>query len=132
MKKVRVLTYGTFDYLHIGHINILDKARCLGDYLIVGLSTDAFNSEKNKRSYGTFQDRKKILEAIRYVDQVIPEESWGQKINDIKNHDIDIFVMGDDWQGKFDFLEDFCEVVYCPRTKSISSSIIRSDLEVAR
>ena len=132
MRDVRVLTYGTFDYLHIGHINILEKARCLGDYLIVGLSTDTFNLEKNKRNYGNFQERKKILEAIRYVDLVIPEANWTQKISDIKKHDIDILIMGDDWRGKFDFLKDFCEVVYCPRTKNISSSIIRSDLEVGR
>lgn len=126
MKKV--LTYGTFDLLHIGHINILQRAKELGDYLIVGLSTDSFNEAKNKKSYHSFENRKHILESIRFVDQVIPENSWDQKIKDVIDLDIDIFVMGDDWKGKFDFLKEYCEVIYLPRTIGISTSKIKDDL----
>ena len=124
----RVLTYGTFDFLHIGHINILRRAKALGDYLVVGLSTDEFNRIKHKQSYSSFEDRKAILEAIRYVDLVIPERTWEQKVDDIKAHRIDVFVMGDDWAGKFDDLKAYCEVVYLPRTENISSTMIRSGL----
>ncbi|WP_018660824.1 glycerol-3-phosphate cytidylyltransferase [Heyndrickxia acidiproducens] len=126
MKKV--ITYGTFDLLHWGHINLLKRAKELGDYLIVGLSSDEFNQIKNKKSYHSYENRKLILEAIRYVDEVIPENNWEQKIDDIKKHNVDIFVMGDDWKGKFDFLKDYCEVVYLPRTVGISTSKIKKDL----
>ncbi|MCR2845642.1 glycerol-3-phosphate cytidylyltransferase, partial [Heyndrickxia coagulans] len=118
----------TFDLLHWGHINLLKRARALGDYLIVGLSSDEFNEIKNKKSYHSYENRKLILEAIRYVDQVIPEHSWEQKIDDIKKYNVDVFVMGDDWKGKFDFLKDYCEVVYLPRTVGISTSKIKKDL----
>ncbi|WHY91244.1 glycerol-3-phosphate cytidylyltransferase [Neobacillus cucumis] len=128
MKKV--ITYGTFDLLHWGHINLLKRARALGDYLIVAISTDEFNAIKNKKSYHSFKNRKLILEAIRYVDEVIPENEWEQKITDVMEHNIDLFVMGDDWKGKFDFLKDFCEVVYLPRTVGISTSKIKDDLLV--
>ncbi|MED4204490.1 glycerol-3-phosphate cytidylyltransferase [Neobacillus mesonae] len=128
MKKV--LTYGTFDLLHFGHINLLRRAKDLGDYLIVGLSTDEFNKGKNKQAYHSFENRKMILESIRYVDEVIPENTWDQKIQDVINHNVDIFVMGDDWKGKFDFLKEYCEVVYLPRTIGISTSKIKSDLNV--
>lgn len=124
----RVLTYGTFDYLHIGHINILRRAKQLGDYLVVGLSTDEFNRLKHKQSHSSFEDRKTIVEAIRFVDLVIPELTWEQKIDDIKKHGIDVFVMGDDWEGKFDFLRSHCEVVYLPRTENISSTLIKHGL----
>lgn len=125
----RVITYGTFDLIHYGHINLLQRAKELGDYLIVGLSTDEFNMrDKNKKSYFCYEERKKLLEAIRFVDEVIPEENWEQKRKDIVENNIDIFVMGDDWKGKFDFLSDLCEVVYLPRTPEISSSKIKSDL----
>jgi glycerol-3-phosphate cytidylyltransferase len=124
----RVLTYGTFDYLHIGHINILRRARDLGDYLVVGLSTDEFNWLKHKQSHCSFEERKAILESIRHVDLVIPEVTWEQKIEDIKKYSIDIFVMGDDWAGKFDSLREHCEVVYLPRTQNISSSIIKAGI----
>ncbi|MGL4902765.1 MAG: glycerol-3-phosphate cytidylyltransferase [Cetobacterium sp.] len=127
MKKV--LTYGTFDLLHWGHINILKKAKEQGNYLIVGLSTDEFNLIKGKKSYHSYGERKLILEAIRYVDKVIPEKDWNQKVNDIKEHDIDIFIMGDDWKGKFDFLEEYCIVKYFERTPGISSSKIKRDLK---
>lgn len=129
MKKV--ITYGTFDLLHSGHINILRRAKELGDYLIVAISTDKFNAIKNKDAYYSFEQRKAILEAIRYVDEVIPEHTWEQKIKDIEKHDIDVFVMGDDWKGKFDFLKDQCEVIYLPRTVGISTTKVKADLNRA-
>ena len=118
----RVITYGTFDVLHYGHINLLKRAKALGDYLIVALSSDEFNAIKNKQSYYTYEQRKMILEACRFVDLVIPENNWEQKIKDVKKYQVDIFVMGDDWNGKFDFLKDYCEVVYLPRTPDVSST----------
>ena len=126
MKKI--ITYGTFDLIHVGHINILKRAKDLGDYLIVGLSTDNFNRLKHKEAYHSYEDRKLILEAIQYVDEVIPEENWEQKRDDIKKYDIDTFVMGHDWEGEFDFLKDLCEVVYLPRTEGISTTKIKKDL----
>lgn len=125
----RVITYGTFDLLHYGHINLLRRAKQLGDYLIVALSTDEFNSDKkNKVCYFSYEERKKLLESIRYVDLVIPEENWEQKRTDIPLYHIDTMVMGDDWEGKFDYLSDLCEVVYLPRTKEISTTKIKEDL----
>lgn len=126
MKKI--ITYGTFDLIHVGHINILKRAKDLGDYLIVGLSTDNFNRLKHKEAYHSYEDRKLILEAIQYVDEVIPEENWEQKRDDIKKYDIDTFVMGHDWEGEFDFLKDVCEVIYLPRTEGISTTQIKEDL----
>ena len=128
MKKV--ITYGTFDLLHYGHINLLRKAKSLGDYLIVGLSTDEFNNkDKNKECYFDYENRKSLLDAVRYVDLVIPEKNWEQKISDIQKYNVDLFVIGDDWKGKFDYLKDFgVEVVYLPRTKEISTSKIKDDL----
>lgn len=128
MKKV--ITYGTFDLLHYGHINLLKRAKALGDYLIVCLSTDDFNkNEKKKKCYFTFEQRKQLLESIRYVDLVIPETSWDQKVKDVKEFKADIFVMGDDWEGKFDFLKDYCDVVYLPRTPEISTTQIKNNLK---
>ena len=125
----RVITYGTFDMLHYGHINLLRRARELGDYLVVVLSTDEFNwNSKQKKCYFTYEQRKQVLEAIRYVDLVIPEENWEQKISDVQDYKIDTFVMGNDWEGKFDFLKDYCEVVYLPRTEGISTTQIKTDL----
>ncbi|AOS99759.1 glycerol-3-phosphate cytidylyltransferase [Exiguobacterium sp. U13-1] len=126
MKKV--ITYGTFDLLHWGHINILKRAKEMGDYLIVAISTDEFNRLKHKQSYHNFENRKMILEAIRYVDEVIPENSWDQKVEDVQKHDVDLFVMGDDWKGEFDFLKEHCEVVYLSRTEGISTSQIKTEL----
>jgi len=128
MKKV--ITYGTFDLLHYGHVNLLRRAKELGDYLIVCLSTDEFNQkQKNKKCYFSYEKRKQLLEAIRYVDLVIPEESWEQKRSDVHEFKIDTFVIGDDWAGKFDFLkEEGCEVVYLSRTPEISTTQIKSDL----
>ncbi len=127
----RVITYGTFDLLHYGHINLLRRAKELGDYLVVATSTDEFNlDEKNKHCYFNYEQRKQLLEAIRYVDLVIPENNWEQKIDDIKEYHIDVFVMGDDWKGKFDYLRDYgVEVVYLPRTPEISTTQIKHDLE---
>ncbi|MCC2156061.1 glycerol-3-phosphate cytidylyltransferase [Veillonella fallax] len=131
MKKI--ITYGTFDLLHYGHINLLKRAKQMGDYLIVCLSTDEFNkNSKNKECYFSYEIRKQLLESIRYVDLVIPENNWNQKIDDIKEFGIDTFVMGDDWKGKFDFLKDYCEVIYLPRTKEISTTKIKKDLEKNR
>lgn len=125
----RILTYGTFDLIHEGHINLLKRAKELGDYLIVGVSTDEFNALKNKTAYHPYETRKAILIALRYVDEVIPEQNWEQKVNDILKYDIDIFVMGDDWKGKFNFLKKYCEIVYLPRTQGISSTKIKEDLK---
>ena len=125
----RVITYGTFDLLHYGHINLLRRAKALGDYLIVVLSTDEFNwNEKHKKCYFSYEIRKQLLEAIRYVDLVIPEENWDQKITDVQEYHVDTFVMGDDWAGKFDFLKPYCDVVYLPRTPEISTTQIKKDL----
>lgn len=126
----RIITYGTFDLLHYGHINLLKRAKKLGDYLIVALSTDEFNwAKKQKKCYFSYNKRKDLLESIRYVDLVIPEESWEQKKSDIKEFKVDTFVIGDDWEGKFDDLKDLCEVVYLPRTPDISTTQIKKDLK---
>ena len=126
----RVLTYGTFDLLHYGHIELLRRAKALGDYLIVALSTDEFNSLKGKKAYHSYDTRKKMLEAIRYVDLVIPEEKWEQKIDDVKDYKVDVVVMGSDWadSDKFDYLKDYCELTFLPRTEGISTTKIKKDL----
>ena len=126
----RVITYGTFDLLHYGHINLLERAKALGDYLIVAISSDEFNAIKGKQSFFPFEERKRMLEAIKYVDEVIPEENWEQKRSDMHKYNIDIFVIGDDWKGKFDFLkEEGVEVVYLPRTPEISTTQIKERLK---
>ncbi len=126
----RVITYGTFDLLHYGHINLLRRARQEGDYLIVALSTDEFNElSKKKKCYFDYEKRKILLEAIRYVDLVIPEESWEQKNTDISLYKIDAFVIGDDWEGKFDFLKSQCDVVYLERTPEVSTTDIKVNLK---
>ena len=127
----RVITYGTFDLFHIGHLNLLKRAKALGNYLIVAVSSDEFNLQKGKVCKIKDTDRMQIVEAIKYVDQVIPETSWDQKIEDVKKYDVDVFVMGDDWKGKFDFLKDYCEVVYLPRTEGISSTQLKEELRNA-
>ena len=131
MKKV--ITYGTFDLLHYGHINLLRRAKELGDYLIVALSTDEFNwNSKSKKCYFSYEKRKQLLEAIRYVDLVIPEESWEQKLSDVKEFRVDTFVMGDDWEGKFDFLKEHCEVIYLSRTPDIPTTQIKTNLSAKK
>ena len=124
-----VLTYGTFDLLHYGHLEILKRASLLGNKLIVGVSTDKFNEIKGKTCVLPYQKRKELIESLYYVDKVIPENNWDQKVTDIQGNNIDIFVMGDDWEGKFDELKVFCEVIYLPRTKGISSTKLRSILD---
>lgn len=128
MKKV--ITYGTFDLLHRGHINLLKRAKAMGDYLVVGLSSDDFNALKSKKSFYSYEERKLVLEAIRYVDHVIPEDNWEQKERDVAEHGIDVFVIGDDWKGKFDHLKDQCEVIYLSRTEGISTTQIKAELRV--
>ncbi len=124
----RVITYGTFDVFHPGHVNLLKRAKALGDYLIVALSTDEFNQLKSKKAYYSYNQRKVILEACRYVDLVIPENTWEQKPDDIRQYNADIFVMGDDWKGKFDYLSSICEVIYLPRTPDVCSTEIRKQM----
>jgi glycerol-3-phosphate cytidylyltransferase len=127
----RVITYGTYDLLHYGHIALLKRARALGDFLVVALSSDEFNAGKGKRAYFSYEERKAMLEAIRYVDLVVPELTWGQKIEDVSKYDIDIFVMGDDWSGEFDEqLKGLCEIVYFPRTPEVSTNRIKNDMRL--
>ncbi|WP_269476867.1 glycerol-3-phosphate cytidylyltransferase [Hominibacterium faecale] len=128
----RVLTYGTYDLLHYGHIRLLKRARELGDYLIVAISTDEFNAIKGKKAYHDYGTRKEMLEAVRYVDLVIPEETWEQKINDVTKYQVDVVVMGSDWEGneKFEALRDYCEVVYLDRTEGVSTSKIKKELNL--
>jgi glycerol-3-phosphate cytidylyltransferase len=128
MKKV--ITYGTFDLLHRGHINLLRRAREMGEFLVVGLSSDEFNKVKGKKSFYSYEERKLVLEAVRHVDLVIPEHNWEQKEGDIRRHGIDVFVMGDDWQGKFDHLAGICQVVYLPRTEGVSTTQTKAMLRV--
>lgn len=128
----RVLTYGTFDLFHYGHVRLLKRAKELGDYLIVALSTEEFNQIKGKKTYHTYDFRKEILESMRYVDLVIPEENWEQKPLDIKSYNVDVVVMGSDWAGsdKFEYLKEYCDVVYLDRTEGISTTKIKKDLKV--
>ena len=129
MKKEKiVLTYGTFDMFHIGHLNLLNRLKRLGDKLIVAVSTDEFNSIKGKKTLIPFEQRALIVQNIKCVDMVISEENWEQKIYDIKKYNVDIFAMGDDWQGKFDFLKNHCEVIYLPRTQNISTTELKKEL----
>ncbi len=123
---IKVITYGTFDLLHYGHIELLRRAKELGDYLIVGLSSDEFNQMKGKKSSLDYYKRKELLESIKYVDEVIAENNWEQKIDDVNKHNINVFVMGDDWNGKFDYIKDYCEVIYLERTLSISTTLLKA------
>ncbi|HBS90915.1 MAG TPA: glycerol-3-phosphate cytidylyltransferase [Erysipelotrichaceae bacterium] len=127
----RVITYGTYDLLHWGHVRLLKRAKALGDYLIVALSTDEINEFKGKKAYHNYEERKMMLEALRYVDLVIPEADWEQKRDDIVKYQVDVFAIGDDWEGKFDYLKELCEVVYLPRTEGVSTTKIKEDLEKA-
>lgn len=127
---IKIITYGTFDLLHYGHINLLKRARALGDHLTVVLSTDKFNKEcKDKICIQSYEERKLILESLRFVDNVIPENCWEQKISDIKDNNIDIFVMRSDWEGAFNFLNEYCKVIYIPRTEGISSTMRKQKIK---
>jgi glycerol-3-phosphate cytidylyltransferase len=125
-----VLTYGTFDLFHIGHLNLLKRARELGDKLIVAVSTDEFNATKGKTTLMPFEHRVELVRSVRFVDEVIAESNWEQKISDVQQHKVDVFVMGSDWQGKFDFLKPYCEVVYLPRTDNVSSTDLKKAIQV--
>jgi len=124
-----VITYGTFDLFHIGHLRLLQRAKALGDKLIVAVSTDKFNKTKGKKTIIPYKQRVEIVANIKCVDLVIPEKSWEQKISDIKNYNVDIFVMGEDWKGKFDFLKENCEVIYLHRTKGVSTTQLKSTIQ---
>lgn len=124
-----VLTYGTFDLFHPGHVQLLKRARELGSRLVVGLSTDEFNAKKGKRSVMCYEDRKTVLESCRYVDEVFAEEDWSQKLNDAHRLGADVFVMGDDWAGRFDFMQAACHVVYLTRTEGVSTTEIKASVQ---
>lgn len=124
-----VITYGTFDMFHIGHLNLLRRLSEMGDRVIVAVSTDEFNELKGKNTLIPFKQRAAIVKAIEYVDLVIPEKSWEQKLSDTQAYDVDVFAIGEDWKGKFDFLQDHCEVVYLPRTKKISTTHLKRSLK---
>jgi glycerol-3-phosphate cytidylyltransferase len=128
MKKKRIITYGTFDMFHIGHLRLLQRLSNLADEVIVGVSTDKFNEIKNKKILIPYEQRAEIVSSIKYVSKVIPEETWEQKINDIKKYKIDIFAIGNDWEGKFDFLKDYCKVIYLERTVNISTTKLKKSL----
>lgn len=128
MKKT-IITYGTFDLFHIGHLNILERLKELGDSLIVGVSSDSFNEKKGKESVVKFEDRIRIIQSLKCVDIAIKEDSWEQKIEDIKKYKISIFGIGDDWQGKFEHLKAHCQVIYLPRTNGISSTQLKQAIK---
>lgn len=133
MKKYkRAITYGTYDLFHIGHLKLLERISALADEVVVGVSSDDFNVSKGKRTVIPYSERSRIVAALRVVDQVIPENNWEQKIDDIRKYKCDLFVMGDDWLGQFDFLKEFCEVLYLPRTEGISTTIIRETMPLKR
>ncbi|WP_332301564.1 glycerol-3-phosphate cytidylyltransferase [Salinivibrio kushneri] len=128
MSKKTVITYGTFDLFHVGHVRLLKRLSELGDKLIVGISSDSFNELKGKKSFFSYEERAEIVKSCEYVDDVFPENNWEQKSSDVKKYDADIFAMGDDWIGKFDFLKEQCEVVYLSRTEDISTTEIKKML----
>jgi len=124
-----VITYGTFDLFHVGHLRLLQRAKVLGDRLIVAVSTDEFNEMKGKKTIIPYEQRAEIVANIKCVDLVIPEKSWEQKTDDIKKYDVDFFVIGEDWKGKFDFLKENCKVIYLPKTKGISTTQLKSAIK---
>jgi len=128
MKKT-IITYGTFDMFHIGHLKLLQRLKKMADKLIVAVSTDEFNELKGKKVIIPYNQRAEIVENIKCVNLVIPENNWEQKITDIKKHNIDIFAIGDDWKGKFDFLKEYCDVIYLKRTDGISSTQLKNTLK---
>lgn len=126
MKKI--ITYGTFDLFHIGHVRLLERLYSIGGEVIVGISTDEFNAKKGKTSFSSYDERSEIVASCKYVTKVFPENSWEQKRSDIIKYNADIFAMGDDWKGKFDELSDICNILYLPRTEDISTTVIKSTL----
>ena len=128
MNKKTIITYGTFDMFHIGHLNLLKRLKAMGDELIVAVSTDEFNKLKGKKTLIPYQQRADIVEAIQYVDKVIPEDNWEQKITDVVAYNVSTFVIGDDWEGKFDFLKEHCDVEYLPRTDGVSTTMLKKSL----
>lgn len=124
-----VITYGTFDMFHVGHLNLIKRMREIGDRVIIGVSTDEFNQAKGKYSLVPFKERREIVSALRDVDFVIAEENWEQKVSDVEKYDVDVFVMGDDWLGEFDYLQDYCQVRYLPRTSGVCSTDLRKSLD---
>lgn len=124
-----VITYGTFDLFHIGHLRLLQRAKELGDRLIVAVSTDEFNHLKGKKCIIPYRQRAEIIQNIRCVDLVIPEHNWEQKVQDVKTHHVNTFVIGADWKGKFDFLSGACNVVYLKRTSDISTTDLKQNLK---
>lgn len=128
----RIITYGTFDLFHIGHVRLLKRLAALGDHLTVCVSTDEFNAIKGKTTIIPYAQRAEIVAACRYVDQVLPEQDWEQKRDDIVREKIDVFAMGDDWSGKFNDLSDLTEVYYLPRTEDISSTSLKAFMEAQR
>jgi len=126
--KKRIITYGTFDMFHIGHLKLLQRLKDMAEELIVAISTDEFNLGKGKKVMIPYEQRAEIVANIKCVDRVIPEESWEQKVKDIKKYNVDIFAIGDDWKGEFDFLKEHCEVVYLERTKNISTTQLKKSL----
>jgi glycerol-3-phosphate cytidylyltransferase len=132
MKKKTIITYGTFDMFHIGHLNLLKRLKAMGDELIVAVSTDEFNLVKGKKTLIPYDQRAEIVAAIEYVDKVIPEENWEQKVRDVKELHVDLFVIGNDWQGKFDFLKEFCEVLYLERTEGVSTTMLKDSLSAIK
>jgi glycerol-3-phosphate cytidylyltransferase len=132
MKKKTIITYGTFDMFHIGHLNLLKRLKTMGDELIVAVSTDEFNLVKGKKTLIPYDQRAEIVAAIEYVDKVIPEENWEQKVRDLKEFHVDLFVIGNDWQGKFDFLKEFCEVLYLERTEGVSTTMLKDSLSAIK
>jgi glycerol-3-phosphate cytidylyltransferase len=129
---VTVITYGTFDLFHVGHVRLLKRLSELGDRLVVGISSDEFNEVKGKTSFFSYEERAEIVAACQYVDEVFPEHYWEQKKNDIERFSADIFAMGDDWKGKFDSLSEFCEVIYLQRTEDISTTQIKKTLSTLK
>lgn len=128
MSRKIVITYGTFDMFHVGHLRLLKRLKEMGDELIVAVSTDEFNEIKGKKTLIPYDQRVEILSSIEYVDRVIPEKSWEQKIEDVKKYKADLFVIGNDWEGEFDFLKDYCEVKYIERTQDISTTQLKRSL----
>lgn len=129
-KMKKVITYGTFDLLHEGHLNILRRAKALGDYLIVGVTTPKWDHERGKLNvHDSLEERISAVQATGYADEIITEDYAGQKIDDIVRYNVDVFVLGSDWAGKCDYLKEYCEVVYLPRTEGISSTMLRERLE---